>query len=84
MDEQDGAEFFGLGPNRVEFGIGEILSQHAGADRGAARIRKAIQQHRPSGAMRFEPLAGEHDERVEDQESRDQRRRSEESTHRTF
>src|SRR6266481_2462528 len=37
MDEENGAEFFGLGPYRVEFGVGEILSQHAGADGGATQ-----------------------------------------------
>ena len=37
MDEQDRAELFGLGPDRMEFGVGKILSQHAAADRGAAQ-----------------------------------------------
>ena len=37
MDEQDGAELFGLGPDRMEFGVGEILARHAGADGGAAQ-----------------------------------------------
>jgi len=27
VDEENGAEFFGLGPYRMEFGIGKILSQ---------------------------------------------------------
>src|SRR6202011_1493692 len=37
MDEQNGAEFFSLGPNGMEFGVGEILPQHAGADSGATQ-----------------------------------------------
>src|SRR5229473_4419781 len=37
MDEENGAEFFGLGPYRVKSRIGEILSQHAGADGSATQ-----------------------------------------------
>src|SRR6202043_1983580 len=37
MDEQDRAEFFCLGPHRMEFRIRKILSKHAGAYRGAAQ-----------------------------------------------
>src|SRR6476469_3545727 len=37
MDEENGADFFGLGPDRMEFGIGKILSQHGAADGGAAQ-----------------------------------------------
>jgi hypothetical protein len=37
MDEQNGAERFGLGPHRMEFGVGKILPQHAGADGGATQ-----------------------------------------------
>ena len=35
MDEQHCAEFVRLGPDRMELGIGEVLAQHAAADRGA-------------------------------------------------
>src|SRR4051794_16138207 len=34
MHEQYGAEFFRLGPHRMEFWIGKILPQHAAADCG--------------------------------------------------
>src|ERR1700710_1721656 len=37
MDEQDGAEFFSLGPYRMELWVGKILAQHAGADGGPAQ-----------------------------------------------
>src|SRR6266849_1162271 len=37
VDEEDGAELLGLRPHRVKFRIGEVLVQHAGADRGAAQ-----------------------------------------------
>ena len=35
MDEQHGAELLGLGPDRMKLRIGEVLAQHAAADRGA-------------------------------------------------
>src|SRR4051794_36203799 len=35
MNEQDGAEFFGLGPNGMKFGIGKVLAEYAAADGGA-------------------------------------------------
>src|SRR4051794_5711693 len=37
MNEQHSPEFFGLGPDRVQFGIREFLSGDAAADRGAAQ-----------------------------------------------
>ena len=37
MDEQHGAEFLGLGPDRMEFRVGEFLAGDAAADRGAAQ-----------------------------------------------
>ena len=37
MDEKGYAEFFGLGPYRVEFRIGEINAGHRAADRGALK-----------------------------------------------
>src|ERR1700682_5185620 len=37
MDEQNCAEFFRLGPDRMEFWIGEIFPQHTSADGGAAQ-----------------------------------------------
>src|ERR1700682_4997334 len=37
VDEQNRAELLSLGPDRMEFWIGKILAQHAGADRRAAQ-----------------------------------------------
>ena len=37
MNEQHGAEFLGLGPDRMEFRVGEFLAGDAAADRGAAQ-----------------------------------------------
>src|SRR5262249_53838726 len=37
MQEDQDAELLGLGPDRVEFGIGELLSRDAAADRQAAQ-----------------------------------------------
>ena len=37
MHEQHGPKLFGLGPDRMKFGIGKILSQHATADRGTTQ-----------------------------------------------
>src|SRR5689334_8983475 len=37
MDEQHRAEFLRLSPDRMEFRIGKILTQHAAADRGPAK-----------------------------------------------
>src|SRR5262249_56810228 len=37
MDEKDGAELFGLGPDRMVLGLGKALAQHAAADGGAAQ-----------------------------------------------
>src|SRR5215218_6806537 len=37
MDEEHRAELLCLGPDRMEFGIREVLSQHAATDRGAAQ-----------------------------------------------
>ena len=37
MDEQHGAELLGLRPHRVIFRVGEVVAQHAAADRRAAQ-----------------------------------------------
>src|SRR5665213_1948606 len=37
MDEQNGAEFFGFGPHRMEFGVGKVLPQHTTANGGATQ-----------------------------------------------